>query len=58
MYEAFRPLFPGQPVPMVPPLEEPPVKPAKRRARQAEGQFKGDDPSTPEVNEAWEEGEP
>lgn len=43
---------------MVPALEELPVKPAKRRARQAEGQFKGDDPATPEVDEAWEGGEP
>ncbi|MCP4538945.1 MAG: hypothetical protein GY832_17560 [Chloroflexi bacterium] len=31
-------------------------KPASRtRAREAKGQFKGDDPETPE-NEAWEEG--
>ena len=47
------------------PLEEPkkvqkPVQkkaPAKRkRARKADGTLKGDDPSTPDVNEAWEDG--
>lgn len=30
---------------------EPPVKP--KRARTKKGQFKADDPSTPNVNEAW-----
>jgi len=29
-------------------------RPARRRARKADGQFKGDDPATPDVNEAWE----
>ena len=51
------------------PLEEPkkvqkvvqkPVQkkaPAKRkRARKADGKLKADDPSTPDVNEAWEDG--
>jgi hypothetical protein len=49
------------------PLEEPkkvaPKKaaakkaPAKRkRARKADGTLKGDDPSTPDINEAWEDG--
>ena len=49
------------------PLEEPkkpaPKKsaakkaPAKRkRARKADGTLKGDDPSTPDTNEAWEDG--
>jgi len=51
------------------PLEEPkkvqkvvrkPVQkkaPTKRkRARKADGTLKGDDPSTPDVNEAWEDG--
>ena len=28
--------------------------PKRRRARKADGQFKGDDPSTPDLNEAWE----
>lgn len=31
-----------------------PEKPAKRRAKDAEGKFKADDPATPEANEAWE----
>lgn len=38
--------------------EEKPVKKAahtRKRARDEDGQFKGDDPSTPDVNEAWEE---
>lgn len=43
-----------------PPIElqqEPlPVKPAKRRAKNPDGKFKADDPATPEVDEAWEEG--
>ena len=31
--------------------------PAKRkRARKADGTLRGDDPSTPDVNEAWENG--
>ena len=29
-----------------------------RRARNADGTYIGDDPSTPNVNEAWEDGEP
>ena len=45
------------------PLEQPKPKkaaakkaPAKRkRARNANGTLKGDDPSTPDVNEAWED---
>ena len=28
-----------------------------RRARNADGTYRGDDPSTPDVNEAWEGGE-
>ena len=32
----------------------PKPRPARRRARKPDGQFKGDNPSTPEVNEAWE----
>jgi len=28
----------------------------RQRARNADGTFKGDDPSTPDVNEAWEDG--
>lgn len=34
--------------------EQTPVEP--KRARNKKGQFKGDDPSTPKVNEAWEGG--
>jgi len=30
----------------------------KKRARDAKGQYKGDDPSTPDMNEAWEMTEP
>jgi hypothetical protein len=39
--------------------EEKPVKKKtvtkKKRARDEDGHFKADDPSTPDVNEAWEE---
>lgn len=41
------------------PLEKPAPKkaPAKRkRARKADGTLKADDPSTPDINEAWEDG--
>lgn len=41
------------------PLEKPVAKkaPAKRkRARKADGTLKADDPSTPDINEAWEDG--
>jgi hypothetical protein len=37
---------------VVAPEAEPEPKP-RRRARAAKGQFQGDDPATPEVNEAW-----
>ena len=37
-----------------PALEAPVKKPA--RARKADGKLKADDPSTPDVNEAWEGG--
>lgn len=29
-------------------------RPARRRARKPDGSFKGDNPSTPDLNEAWE----
>ena len=32
-----------------------PLKTKKVRARNSDGTLKGDDPSTPDVNEAWEE---
>ena len=31
------------------------VKPKKKRARNKDGTLKADDPSTPDVNEAWEQ---
>ena len=34
-------------------MTEPTKKPARRRARKADGKFRGDDPATT-VNEAWE----
>ena len=30
------------------------VKPKRKRARKADGTYRGDDKSTPNVNEAWE----
>lgn len=36
--------------------EAPKKKPAKKRARNANGTLKADDPSTPGVNEAYEDG--
>ena len=30
------------------------VKPKRKRARKADGRYRGDDKSTPDVNEAWE----
>lgn len=32
-----------------------PIKPVKVRARKKDGTLQADDPSTPDVNEAWEE---
>jgi hypothetical protein len=31
-----------------------PKKPLRKRARKPDGSFKGDNPATPNVNEAWE----
>lgn len=39
----------GQPEP------KPKQKPKRKRARDEEGQFRGDDPATPLVDEAWVE---
>lgn len=46
---------------IVPPaVTEPPPEPApstehtRRRARSERGRFRGDDPATPDVNEAWQ----
>jgi len=33
---------------------EPKKKTPRKRARKADGKFKGDNPLTPDVNEAWE----
>jgi hypothetical protein len=30
-------------------------KPKRKRARKADGRYRGDDKSTPDVNEAWED---
>jgi len=41
------------------PLEKPAPKKApvkRKRARKADGTLKADDPSTPDINEAWEDG--
>jgi len=35
-------------------MTEQPKKPARRRARKPDGKFQGDNPATPEINEAWE----
>ena len=38
-----------------PVIEEKPKPKAKKRAKNNDGTFKADDPSTPDVNEAWEQ---
>ena len=38
-----------------PVVEEKPTPKAKKRAKNNDGTFKADDPSTPDVNEAWEQ---
>ena len=42
-----------QPKPKKTAAKKAPVK--RKRARNAKGQLKADDPSTPDVNEAWED---
>ena len=37
-------------------VERPLEEPKPKRARKKTGRFKGDDPSTPDVNEAWKSG--
>ena len=37
-------------------LENPDLVPAPKRARDKDGKFMSDDPSTPDYNEAWEGG--
>ena len=53
MSEAFVSLFPGQPLPFVPPLDEPARASKRTRARNQDGEFRADDPATPDVNEAF-----
>ena len=43
-----------KPAPKKPAAKKAPAK--RKRARKADGTLKGDDPSTPDVNEAWEDG--
>jgi hypothetical protein len=38
------------------PIQEPTPTEKPKRARKANGRFKGDDPSTPDINEAWVDG--
>jgi len=57
--EALPELQLGAPAPKKAAKKKPAAKkaPAKRkRARKADGTLKADDPSTPDVNEAWEDG--
>lgn len=35
-------------------MENKTPRPARRRARKPDGTFQGDNPTTPELNEAWE----
>lgn len=37
------------------PAAKPPVKKPIKRAREGDGQFKADNPATPDVDEAWEQ---
>ena len=39
---------------MVMTQETPKPRSARRRARKPDGTYKGDNPATPEINEAWE----
>ena len=43
-------------IPYTPPPTPPTPPPVPKRARKDDGKFEGDDPATPEVNEAWEGG--
>ena len=49
---------PARPEAALAPVPAPPSVPAPKRARDEEGQFVGDDPATPAVNEAYEGGKP
>lgn len=41
-------------VPMPPPDPAPSAERMRRRARTERGRFRGDDPATPDVDEAWQ----
>ena len=43
-----------KPAPKKPAAKKAPAK--RKRARKADGTLKADDPSTPDINEAWEDG--
>lgn len=45
---------PKKAAPKKPAAKKAPAK--RRRARKADGTLKADDPSTPDINEAWEDG--
>ena len=45
---------PKKAAPKKPAVKKAPAK--RKRARKADGTLKGDDPSTPDINEAWEDG--
>ena len=44
----------AKPAPKKPVAKKAPAK--RKRARKEDGTLKGDDPSTPDINEAWEDG--
>ena len=39
----------------LPPEQSEPEQKPRKRAKDAEGKFVGDDPATPDVDEAWQE---
>jgi hypothetical protein len=45
---------PPAPENVPPPEPAPSLEHARRRARAERGRFRGDDPATPDVNEAWQ----
>jgi hypothetical protein len=44
----------GERVPLDQPAAEPAAPKPRKRARGAAGRFQGDDPATPDINEAWQ----
>lgn len=51
----FTPAEVKAPAPAPAPAKKAPAKKAPVRAREADGQFKADNPATPDVDEAWEQ---